>query len=203
LLIFIPTKDLKTMAKVKEKPELTQEFLLEYTKYKDGFLYWTKKPNPYIKIGTKLGWLYTYYNAKRYRVRIFGKQYLTSRIIFLYHHGYFPEFVDHIDHNTLNDKIGNLRAATRCENNRNRRANKDTTSEYFGVHKNIKIGKWTLKDGTVKTKLYDKGWIASIRGGDEKDFLKRFDTEIEAALAANEEMIRRYGEFANLNIIKP
>ena len=70
------------------------------------------------------------------------------------------------------------------------------------VYKKINKATWTLKDGTIKQKEYPPKWAASVNPDGQKRYLKYFKTEAEAALDYNKEAVRRYGEFANLNIIK-
>jgi hypothetical protein len=55
-------------------------------------------------------------------IRLDSKLYLASRLIFLYHHGYLPEEVDHRDRDVTNDLIENLLASNRQKNNSNTNA---------------------------------------------------------------------------------
>lgn len=93
-------------------------------------------------------------------------------------------FVDHIDHNGLNNCKSNLRTATNAENCRNMRIIRGL-SKYKGVYQ---------KKGR-------SGWIARI-GGNERKFLGRFNSEEEAAMAYNKAALEIYGEFSYLNEVK-
>jgi len=73
----------------------------------------------------------------------FNKLYLAHRLIFLWHHGYLPELIDHIDQNSLNNKIENLRAATKSENSQNSNKRKSNTSGYKGVYWRKDVEKWS------------------------------------------------------------
>jgi len=54
------------------------------------------------------------------RIRYQGINYLSHRLVWLYVYGYFPEkAIDHIDLNKTNNKLVNLREATRNENQYN------------------------------------------------------------------------------------
>lgn len=90
--------------------------------------------------------------------------------------------VDHIDGNGLNNRRGNLRVCTLAENNRNKRGNKNASSQYIGVS-------WMKAE---------RKWRAAI-GCKPTTVLGRFDCEIEAAQAYDAEAIKRYGEFARPN----
>ena len=76
----------------------------------------------------------SYHNIRGYRRIYFNsKVYLVHRLVFYYHHGYFPKVVDHIDGNVLNNKIENLQGCTQVENIAKARKFKNNTSGFTGV----------------------------------------------------------------------
>lgn len=166
--------------------ELTRELLLSLFDYKDGEIFW-KVSGAGRKIGVPAG---------RHKLNGYGsttvksKGYYTHRLIFLYHHGYLPKFLDHIDGDKSNNGINNLREATRQKNGMNRKKQKShngkpTTSIYKGVS-------WHKKA---------KKWRARIRSKGELKHLGMFTSEIEAAKAYNKAATKYHGKFAYLNII--
>lgn len=94
--------------------------------------------------------------------------------------------VDHINHDTLDNRRSNLRIATQKQNNQNRKSVPNSTSKYRGVS-------WYNRD---------KRWVAKIGNGENQKTLGWFKDEILAALAYNKAALERYGEFANLNKIE-
>jgi hypothetical protein len=185
--------------------EITQELVREYFDYhKDGYLIWKKKDNRFqtsIKVGEKAGGLHK--NRGRYKITFKEFQYFSARLIFLWHKGYFPIETDHIDRNSKNDRIENLREANRSQNCCNRRSFKNSTSEYLGVcFKIIKSKNHSRTTGELKITLTER-WVAQIQVNGKRKEIGRFKTELEAVLAYNREAVRYFKEFANLNIFKP
>lgn len=121
------------MADLYSTPELVSQIF----EYRDGQLYWNIK-NSKMHKGDKAG---TADSNGRLRVTYQGKSYGLHRIIFLMHHGYCPEVLDHIDGNHLNNRIENLREATQMQNTWNQKISKNNKSGVKGVHK-CKSGKW-------------------------------------------------------------
>ena len=68
-------------------------------------------------------------------VRIGGKQYLLSRLAFLYMDGKFPNICDHINRDPMDNRWANLRDVSRHINNRNKGTHTGKTSVYRGVSK--------------------------------------------------------------------
>ncbi|EOT6755695.1 HNH endonuclease signature motif containing protein [Escherichia coli] len=106
----------------------------DYFTYKLGRLYWKVKPkHGGVCIGDAAGCVCstTSYRLIRYK----QKQYLEHRIIWEMHNGPIPEGyeIDHIDHNTLNNDITNLRMVSHYENTLNTPMRKDNKSGYVGV----------------------------------------------------------------------
>lgn len=67
-------------------------------------------------------------------VGIDGKKYLTHRLIWLLVYGEWPENdIDHIDRDRMNNRLENIRAVTRTENNHNHGVHKNNSSGYPGV----------------------------------------------------------------------
>jgi len=120
---------------------LTKEFANELFDYSNGNLYWKKKTNTKTIIGSLAG---TKHSKGYWHIAIHRKQYLAHRIIFLYHHGYLPEFIDHIDGNKLNNKIENLREATKAQNLWNSKINSNNKTGFKNVFWDKQRRKWKV-----------------------------------------------------------
>ena len=84
---------------------------LELFEYRDGHLY--------RKHGQFAGKAGTLHHTGYVQVKVGKKNYRAHRIIFAMHHGYLPDYIDHIDGNSLNNQIENLREATNQQNQYN------------------------------------------------------------------------------------
>jgi len=93
--------------------------------------------------------------------------------------------VDHINHNTLDNRKCNLRICTQKQNLANRKKSKNKSSQFKGVYYSKKLGKY----------------VSQYRDGEKKIFNGSFDTEEEAALLYNIHASKKYGEFALLNTL--
>lgn len=90
-------------------------------------------------------------------------------------------FVDHVNHEGLDCRKSNLRAATQMQNLWNRRKISLCSSMFKGVYLH-KTGKWVARLG--------------------KMYLGIFSSEQEAAYAYNRSASEKYGQFALLNVIR-
>lgn len=79
------------------------------------------------------------------RIVIDGKAYAFHRMVFLYHKGYLPKIIDHIDNDRTNNKIENLREATQQQNCLNRIAHKNNRSGYKNVFWHSSMNKWSVQ----------------------------------------------------------
>jgi hypothetical protein len=94
------------------------------------------------------------------------------------------QFVDHRDHNGLNNRRENLRIATHAQNQWNQiKTDRPTTSRYKGVR---------------RTRF---AWRPEISFNDKSLYLGSFRTEEAAARAYNAKALELFGEFASLNVI--
>lgn len=97
-----------------------------------GVFTWRVTSSNRVKAGEKAG----SQNTKGYvSIKIDGKQYKAHRIAWFYVYGEDPGDyeIDHEDFNKSNNRIGNLRLATRKQNNENRPTPKNNTSGERGV----------------------------------------------------------------------
>ncbi|MFE2860950.1 HNH endonuclease [Sphingobacterium multivorum] len=92
--------------------------------------------------------------------------------------------VDHINHDTLDNRKHNLRVCKYVENSMNQKPpRKKSFSNFKGVN------------------LHHGRWRANMKFQGKHIHIGNFDTEIEAAIAYNEKAKEIYGEFAFLNIL--
>ncbi|MGP2449073.1 HNH endonuclease [Pantoea stewartii subsp. indologenes] len=76
------------------------------------------------------------------RICINRKFYYAHRLAFLYVHGWMPEVIDHINGNTSDNRITNLREATITQNMWNARLSITNTSGVKGCSWHKGRGKW-------------------------------------------------------------
>lgn len=162
---------------------LTQERLKELLEYNPDTGDFVRKTT-YVRVraGDKAGGL----NQRGYiEIRVLGKKYLAHRLAWLYVNGVFPEMdIDHINGNTQDNRISNLRLITISGNNQNRRrSRKDSSSEYLGI---------SIKHQKDKTK-----WQVRIQIEGVRFYLGLFNTE-EEAYEVYLENKRKYHKFNTL-----
>lgn len=161
-----------------EIQEIRRSFVDAF-EYKDGMLFWKIKVSDKVNIGSRAG--SSIGKANRRRIRINNIVWQEHRVIFLMFYGFLPDEVDHIDCNSLNNKIENLRPAIRVQNTWNQKLSKKNTSGFKNVC-------W---------KKDKKKWRVEVRSNNKIYFLGYFDDIKEAnltAIAARKEM---HGDFAN------
>lgn len=90
-------------------------------------------------------------------------------------------YVDHINHNELDNRKTNLRICTKAQNNINKTGS--GVSKYLGVS------------------FLNGKFVATIYANKKQKYLGRFIKETDAAEAYNKAAKIYHGEFANLNIL--
>jgi hypothetical protein len=118
---------------------LTQERLKELFDYRDGSLFWRKTGGGRNK-DCHAGCIA---NNGYVHIKIDGTAYLEHRLVWLWHHGYFPENqVDHINRDRAKNGIENLREVSNVCNLRNTGSPKNNTSGVKGVMWSKRNKKW-------------------------------------------------------------
>ena len=110
-------------------------------------------------------------NPRYIRIRINKKLYLLHRLIYKYHNEEWDitdishnNLIDHININSLDNRIENLRIVTGSQNTRNQNKKENCSSKYIGVSWNKQRNKWKV----------------SIEINGKKKYLGSFDNEEEA-----------------------
>jgi len=156
---------------------LSKELLHDLFEYRDGELY-RKKAKAKYKKGEIVGCI----NKNGYKItKLKGKIYLVHRLIYLMIHGYLPTIIDHIDGNTTNNLIQNLRCATQSQNCCNSK-----------IYRNNKTG---IK-GIGFNKKYNK-YFARCQVNKKSKFLGFFETMEDAKKILDDFRIQNHKEFAN------
>lgn len=143
---------------------ITPEYLREVFEYKDGELLWRLTRNSRAVKGNIAGCIDKSHGYRE--IRLNYARYYVHRLIWSYFNGPIPKgmSIDHINHDTLDNCIENLRLVKHQDNHRNQRLRTNNTSGYNGV-------------------AHDKNrnrWIARITVDGKNIILGRFDTIQEA-----------------------
>jgi len=129
---------------------ITQEIVKSAFKYEDGKLYWQNEFGGGRKNCRAGGIVKTGYRLVRIKNHLMGEH----RVIFLWHHGYLPKQIDHINKNPVDNRIENLRAAEPHQNSGN--SNYTTSSSGLrGVH-------WHKKNNTWRAQIKHKNKQISL-----------------------------------------
>lgn len=163
---------------------LTQERVKHLFDYKDGFLIRAVDKHTGKKGDVIKGCL----TGKGYKV---GKGYLSARvdnklvqlhrIIFLYHHGYMPKQIDHINNITTDNRIENLRDCTSSQNMANKPLTSANKTGFKGVYFRKDVNKY--------------GAEVSFEG--VTHYLGLFNGVEDAAKAAQSKRVEIHGEYNN------
>jgi hypothetical protein len=164
------------------KQELTAEYLREVLDYdpETGVFRWRRAVARNTKAGQEAGVSYPQKGGvMRRRIGVGYGRYLAHRLAWLYVHGEWPAGeIDHVNGDPLDNRIVNLRPATRSQQMLNRRVM--NTSGYKGVSYWEARGKWR----------------AQIRFNGRNKTLGYFLTVEEAAEAYLFAALEHHGDFA-------
>ena len=158
---------------------LMQERLKELLHYdpETGIFTWLVRNSSRVKVGDVAGCKSNKYTA----IGVDGRFYYAHRLAWLYMYGNWPvNMLDHIDSNKSNNKITNLRAANKHENQQNlKKAQSHSISRLIGVSPN------------------GRGWCARIVLNGKQHHCGTFKTP-ELAHAAYLEAKRRLHPFGTI-----
>ena len=162
------TKTLPTIERVRE--------VLSYDP-DTGVFIWRMDRGRTARAGHKAGWV----NQDGYiRIETLGAAMMAHRLAWFVTYGMWPkEELDHINCNRADNRLVNLREATRAENTRNARTPVRNTSGFKGVSFHKRMGKWQ----------------AQIQNG-KVIFLGYYDSPEEAHQAYVMAASRFHGDFA-------
>ena len=157
----------------------TKEILQKYL-----FIDIEKQEITRLSTGNRLTFLLNGRKNKKYYVIHFsfkGKShhFLVHRLFFYWHYGYLPDQIDHIDRNSMNNKISNLREINDSNNQRNKEKN------------NIRLGKKTSsRHKNVSWDKRGKKWRARPFLNKKGYNLGQYDNEDDAGEAVNQFYIK-------------
>ena len=132
---------------IKVKQEITQKLLKELLSYdpETGTFRWNVANSNRIHAFDIAGCVY---NTGYRVISMLGKQYLASRLAFLYMDGYLPEHdVDHVNRIRDDNRWVNLRHVSRMCNMRNRPVPAHNKSGISGISWDNPNGKWRVYIG--------------------------------------------------------
>ena len=127
---------------MKVRNEISQDRLHELFEYKDGQLIWKISRGGSAKKGSVAG---RKVKQNYTQIEVDRKTYYLHRLVFIYHNGYCPKILDHIDGNPDNNKLENLREATMSENQMNSKLNVNSSTKMKNVNWNTEANKYRVE----------------------------------------------------------
>lgn len=143
-----------------------------------GVFTWAASPRPNVKAGAVAGMV----NSQGYRViKVQGSGFMAHRLAWFFATGAWPsDEIDHINGDRDDNRVANLREATRADNNRNVAMRRDNSSGRKGVT-------WHKRQ---------RRWYAQIQLAGKKTYLGSYKNIEDAAAAYRAAELRMFGEFA-------
>ena len=131
---------------------INQKELKEFLSYHadTGIFIWNKRVSQAMKAGYIAGTSY----GRNINIAIHGLVYQAHRLAWLYVTGEWPDIIDHINHDSKDNRWVNLRSVTHQENMMNTSIRKDNSSGVTGVYWNKKSNKWRAVIQHEKKKIY-------------------------------------------------
>ena len=145
-----------------------------------GTFHWTHHESVYINVrGKPTGTS----GCKGHRqIRINHKVYKAHHVAWVITHGYWPIEVDHRNTIRSDNRLDNLREATRQQNQSNRSLSKNNSSGFKGVI--------PRNNGNYEAKIIVNG---------KYTYLGTFEDPVLAAEAYDKAAVQHFGEFARTN----
>lgn len=111
-----------------------------------------------------------------YIVTYMGKYYKVHHLVWLYHHGYLPNMLDHINRNPSDNRIENLREVNKRCNSINSKLQRNNTSGIKGISWNKSLCKWEAYIH-FHNKKKGLGYFLNIKDAKEARLLEENKTE--------------------------
>lgn len=116
-------------------------------------------------------------------LQIDKRMYAAHQIVYLYHMGFIPTEIDHVNQDKTDNRIENLRLCNSTQNKGNIGLLRNNQTGFKGVSLNSHTGKYH----------------AQIKINGKQTYLGRFDYPEDAAKRYNDAAKKHFGEFAFLN----
>jgi hypothetical protein len=136
----------------------------------------------HVKAGAEAGTRVAQRGYKR--IYVVDRQMYAHRLAWVLHYGEMPPpILDHADGNKGDDRIDNLRPATKAQNAYNSKLQSNNSTGFKGVHLSKKNGRFQ----------------ANIKGGGKNRFLGYFDTAEEAHAAYCSAAVKYHKDYARFS----
>jgi hypothetical protein len=159
---------------------LTAERLRELLHYDPdtGVFTWLRVKGRRVRVGALSG---KANGGGYFQIGVDGRIYYAHRLAWLYVHGEWPvASIDHVNCDRCDNRLANLRPATKAQNAANARKRTNNSSGFKGAYWNARRNKW----------------MASIEADGHQRHLGYFDNPTDAHKAYVAAAERHFGEFA-------